>query len=323
MESASAHLRVGDIKIWPLLDGRMTVAAPPGMPTEDSPDFDVHAGYVQDGMWLLDLGGFLVQSGDRLVLVDAGSGPGDGQLFAPPPFTGLDDADPALLDWVAAMGMTDPAQIEMVLGAFTRTDIRTGSLGANLAALGFRPEDVTDVLLSHLHFDHIGWVSKDGRPYFPNAVVRCEQNDAEHFLAPGHDDSLYQVMWNAMPTADRMKPVLDRFEPWSGDVTIAPGIECRHSPGHTPGSSIFSISSGSEQALILGDSVHCPQELLDPEFSANTDMDPAQADHTRELIRSEIERGTVHVSASHFPGLRFGRLLLGDRPRSWTFAWDR
>jgi hypothetical protein len=69
--------------------------------------------------------------------------------------------------------------------------------------------------------------------------------------------------------------------------------------------------------------VHCPQELLDPEFSTSSDMDPAQADHTRELIRSEIERGTVLVSASHFPELRFGRLLLGDRPRSWTFAWDR
>jgi glyoxylase-like metal-dependent hydrolase (beta-lactamase superfamily II) len=115
--------------------------------------------------------------------------------------------------------------------------------------------------------------------------------------------------------------VLDRFEPWSGDVTIAPGVECRHAPGHTPGSSIFSISSGSEQALIMGDSFHCPQELVDPDFCAQSDMDIPHADQTREAIRQEIERGTVMVSAAHFPELRFGRLLVGDRPRSWRFEW--
>ena len=323
MRPAPAQLRVGDIEIWPLLDGRLTVAAPPGMPTEDSPDFELHAGYVRQGTWLMDIGGFLVRTGDRLVLIDAGSGPGDGELFAPAPFTSLEDADPALVRWVAQMGLTDPVAIEQVLHAFMQTNIRTGSLGANLAALGFRPEDVTDVLLSHLHFDHIGWVSKDGRPYFPNAVVRCEQRDAELFLDPGYDDGFYRVMWDALPTAERMRPVLDRFEPWSEDVTIAPGIECRWAPGHTPGSSIFSISSGGEQALILGDSVHCPQELIDPEFGTGSDMDAAEADRTREMIRREVERGTVRFSASHFPELQFGRLLVGDRPRRWGFQWAR
>jgi glyoxylase-like metal-dependent hydrolase (beta-lactamase superfamily II) len=323
MGMAPPTQRVGDIEIWSVLDGRLTVGAPNGFPPEDSPEFQVHADYIQRGKWLIDIGGFLVRSGDRLVLIDAGSGPGNGETYTPAPFTSLDDADPALVAWARGMGVSDRSQIEPLLQSLMQTDIRTGSFGANLAALGFRPEDVTDVLISHLHFDHIGWVSKDGRPYFPNAVVRCEHHDAEYFLAPDHDDSFYRAMWNAVPTKERMAPVLDRFETWHEDAVIAPGIECRFAPGHTPGSSIFTITSGDEQALILGDAVHCAQELIDPEFEPNSDMDVEEANRSREMIRHAAAREGVHVSAPHFPALRFGRLRIGNRPHHWQFEWSR
>src|SRR3954447_5462857 len=153
-------IRIGDLELWPIVDGRFTFAEPPGLPAHDSPEFEPHHAYITDDrLWLMDIGGFLVRSGDRLVLIDAGAGQGQGQRFFPRPFTSLEDADPVLLDYLAGRGVTDPAQIEQSLHQLIKTDITTGSFETNLRRAGFRPEDITDVVMSHLHFDHIGWVS--------------------------------------------------------------------------------------------------------------------------------------------------------------------
>ena len=103
--------------------------------------------------------------------------------------------------------------------------------------------------------------------------------------------------------------------------SIFPGIDCLFAPGHTPGSAIFSITSGSEQALILGDAVHCVQELVDPECRMGGDVDPALAEATRDRIRLEATECDALVAAAHFPRLRFGRLSVGERTRHWRFAW--
>ena len=58
-------------------------------------------------------------------------------------------------------------------------------------ALGLAPADITDVVLTHLHFDHIGWASVDRTPYFPNASYWIAQDDLDHFRArkPGSASS--------------------------------------------------------------------------------------------------------------------------------------
>jgi glyoxylase-like metal-dependent hydrolase (beta-lactamase superfamily II) len=122
-----------------------------------------------------------------------------------------------------------------------------------------------------------------------------------------------------MPAPERMAPVLDRLEPWDGDATIAPGVDVRFAPGHTPGSSVVVLSSGSARAMVLGDTVHCPLELMDSEFSLMGDMDQPLADRTRDMIRREIEATGTPVTAPHFDGLRFGRLLPGEGRRGWVF----
>jgi glyoxylase-like metal-dependent hydrolase (beta-lactamase superfamily II) len=304
-------LRIGEIEIWAVMDGQFTLAEPQ--------EFVAHGGdhLPGEGKWMMDIGGFVVRSGDRLLLIDAGAGQGNDQVFKAAPFTTLEEAPPALQGYIKHLGITDPLIIDGFLKSMAITDIRTGSFGDNLAKLGFQPADFTDVLISHLHFDHIGWVSKAGQPFFPNAVIRCERHDAEYFLAPDFDDSFYRAMWGAMPTSERMAPVLDRFEPWDEDATIAPGVDCRFSPGHTPGSSIFALTSGRQQAMILGDTVHCPQELVDPDFHLGADLDMELADRTRASIRRDAGDGDVHLGAPHFPDLKFGRILPGDRTLTW------
>jgi glyoxylase-like metal-dependent hydrolase (beta-lactamase superfamily II) len=259
---------VGAIRIEPVLDGVLHSAPAdtlvrPGVDDPWGPHQDLIGA---DGMVHLPVGGFLVRTGTRLVLVDAGLGPID------------------------------------------RDDMHAGALIDSLLAVGVSPSDITDVVLTHLHFDHVGWVSQKGAVVFDHAAYRCHRADWEHFVT-AHD---------AMEGARRkLAPIESRLETFSGDTTIAPGVDVRDAPGHTPGSAIVVLSSGAERALLLGDVVHCPFELTEPDWEAVFDLDPALAKRTREALARELENTDVRMAGAHFEGMRFGRLLSGVGQRQW------
>ena len=66
--------------------------------------------------------------------------------------------------------------------------------------------------------------------------------------------------------------------------------------------------------------MHCPVELLDDEWGGLSDVDPAMAKRARNVLAAELEGTDVPVAAAHFPGLQFGRLLVGEGKRGWTFG---
>ena len=99
------------------------------------------------------------------------------------------------------------------------------------------------------------------------------------------------------------------------DATVAPGLDARHTPGHTPGSTVYVVSSRGERALLLGDVVHSVVELAERDWEAVFDVDPAAASAARNALADEVvDTGSLVVGA-HFPGLRFGRVVTvsGDR----------
>jgi glyoxylase-like metal-dependent hydrolase (beta-lactamase superfamily II) len=212
----------------------------------------------------LALGGFVVRSGDRVVLIDCGVGRVDSE-----PFHG---------------------------GAFL----------TSLAAYGIAPEDVTDVVFTHLHFDHVGWATQQGSVVFTNATYRCDDRDWAHFVGPD-------------PAATRkLSPLADRMEFWDRSGPLLPGLDAMVAPGHTPGSTIIVASSGTARALLLGDVVHCPVELLDDEWAGMGDVDPELAKRTRNALARELEGTDVPAAAAHFPGLQFGKLLAANGKRQWV-----
>jgi glyoxylase-like metal-dependent hydrolase (beta-lactamase superfamily II) len=197
---------------------------------------------------------------------------------------------------------------------------RTGTFMRSLANLGVDPADVTDVALTHLHFDHVGWASDGERPLFPNATYRCHQDDWEFFVGSHpHDESVAISLMGGQPAIELLPVLRDRFETWSEDGTLLPGIDVRSAPGHTPGSTVLTISSGNERAVLLGDVVHCPAELLEDDWQMIGDVDKALAQRTRVALARELEGTDIPVAATHFPGLRFGRLLAGAGTRRWVF----
>jgi glyoxylase-like metal-dependent hydrolase (beta-lactamase superfamily II) len=261
---------VGEIRIDPVVDGVITAPADEVLrrPGVDDPWADHRDLLTADGMLEMTVGGFLVRSGERVILVDAGLGPVNGDRY------------------------------------------RAGKLLDSLAVLGLAPADVTDVLLTHLHFDHVGWVAQQGAVVFPNATYRCHAGDWDHFVTAADADA---------GAIRKLTPIESRLETFKGDTTVAPGVDVRDAPGHTPGSAIAVVSSGAARALLIGDVVHCPLELTEPDWEAMFDVDPALAQRTREALARELEGTDIPVAAAHFPGLRFVRLLAGSGRSQWTY----
>ena len=152
------------------------------------------------------------------------------------------------------------------------------------------PGDVTDVVFTHLHFDHVGWATQQGTVVFPNATYRCDERDWGHFVGP--DPGRHPQAG----TARRPHGVVGR-----GRGPVLPGLDAMVAPGHTPGSTIIVLSSGAERAMLLGDVVHCPVELLDDEWAGMGDVDPELAKRTRNALARELEGTDVPVGGGPLP----------------------
>jgi glyoxylase-like metal-dependent hydrolase (beta-lactamase superfamily II) len=263
-------MKIGDLVVEPVYDGVMKAPATAFKGTTDEL-WAPHRQFLDaDGMLEFALGGFLVRApGDRFVLVDAGIG----------------DRSGAMMNGA---------------GKF-----QGGQLLASLAAQGLQPGDITDVVFTHLHFDHVGWASQEGAIVFPNATYRCDARDWEHF----RDNERVQPI---------LAPIEERLTTWDGSGPLTPGLDAMSAPGHTPGSTILVLSSGASRGLLLGDVVHCPVELIDDEWSGLGDVDPDLAKRTRNALAREIEGTSTPVAAAHFPGMVFGRLLSANGRRSWV-----
>ena len=70
--------------------------------------------------------------------------------------------------------------------------------------------------------------------------------------------------------------------------------------------------------MLLGDAVECPLQLEEPDFYALSDVDPALAARTCEALWRELEGTDVAITAAHFPGLQFGRVLAGTGRRLFS-----
>jgi glyoxylase-like metal-dependent hydrolase (beta-lactamase superfamily II) len=313
-------MKIGAIEVRPVIDGFLNTKFPFTKPLPDADSLawqDQHGTFSDEGMLVNSLGAFLVRTGDRVVMVDAGAGQALPEGFTPPHLDADDEDDPLVADFRSRGMSTD--QIRSFASALGVIEMSHGLLPASLGGAGVRPDQVTDIVFTHLHFDHIGWASAGGAAFFPNATLRCSSQDLQYFLADTHDDWFSSQVFQCLKAPERLKPVVDRFETWESDGPVLPGIDVRLAPGHTPGSSVVVISSGTERAMLLGDIIHCPLELMDDDFNMIGDHDQELANRVREAYARELEGTDIPVAAGHFPDLRFGRLLPGKGVRRWTF----
>ena len=282
-------MRVGTLDVSPVEDGTIYIDPTFLNYGKSLTDWE-KAGHrdllTAEGLLEITVGGFLVRgSGDRLVMIDTGFG-ADVQEGTP--------------------GAVVPP------GGY-------GGLVGSLREYGVEATDITDVILTHLHADHVCGTMQNGQPTFPNATYRCHIQDWAFFATAQAPASFAK----GRPPEDRLRNMIGRLETWDGEGEILPGIHALPTPGHTPGSTVIVLHSGPERAFMLGDVAHCPVELLEPEWDGLADFDTELARRSREALAREFEDAdsSVQVTGGHFPGLRFGRILLNsDKRRSFGFT---
>ena len=181
-----------------------------------------------------------------------------------------------------------------------------GKLQASLAAAGIDPADITEVLISHSHGDHVGGlVGADGQLLFPNAVIRIDANE-----------------WDFMRANPELKSVseaiLPKVQVFRYGSEVATGITAVEIAGHTPGHSGFEIVSGAEKLLYIGDAMHSSIiSVQKPDWQIAFDNDAPVATASRISLDERAAAGNLRIYSPHFPYPGVGRIVkTGD-----TWRW--
>ncbi|MFF9565026.1 MBL fold metallo-hydrolase [Leifsonia sp. NPDC014704] len=268
-------MRVGGLRVDAISDGAF-VARPSyfgdRVPATARPDV-----FDRDGAAWLPIGCFLIreEQGETdgaaaVVLVDAGLGPA-----------------------------LDPMPDGMMLIG--------GQLPTGLRAAGIHPAEVTDIVITHFHMDHVGWLfGTDAQPTFPNARLWFGAGEWAHFVeGRGEMAPHIRAGFRALGGTLTLQPV-------DTEVVVMPGVRAVPAPGHTPGHLAVVVESRGERLLLLGDAITIPQQLAEEGWHSLGDVDAARAERTRQgLWERLVEPGTTGVGA-HFPELRSGRLVGGE-----------
>ncbi|MGY4984962.1 MBL fold metallo-hydrolase [Streptomyces nigrescens] len=173
-----------------------------------------------------------------------------------------------------------------------------------LEAAGFPPQTIDLVILTHLHTDHVGWNTyADGdtwKPTFPNARYLTARTEWNYWATADMDEARRQMFRDSVhPIKDA--GLLDLVDIPEEGTEIAPGIRLIPTPGHTPGHLAVELHGRTATALITGDCIHHPVQLLHPGIGSCVDSDPHQAAATRHrLLASLADTGTLMLG-THFP----------------------
>ncbi len=226
-----------------------------------------------------NFGTFLIRSGGRSVLIDSGYGA--------------------------------PAKAMGILGG--------GELDLRLAEAGVKPEEITDVIHTHLHGDHIGWnvvTDANGKEVvtFPNATFHIAAKELDYWQngAPKGEERTETAAKHTVPIA-----AAGHIKTFDGDVEVLPGITAFATPGHTPGHTSYIVSSGGAEVLIVGDAAHHPVHFEHHDWIPGVDLDPAESTRSRgKLSALAADRGSM-VTGGHFPILTLGYVRRVPEGYSW------
>ncbi|WP_328374774.1 MBL fold metallo-hydrolase [Streptomyces sp. NBC_00440] len=188
-----------------------------------------------------------------------------------------------------------------------------------LTGAGFAPETVDLVILTHLHTDHVGWNTRsDGAswvPTFPHARYVSARAEWDYWAGADMEEARRQMFRDSVDPVEEAG-LLDLVHvPYEGAV-IAPGVRLLPTPGHTPGQVAVELRSQGEAALITGDCIHHPVQMLDPNLGSCVDIDPELAVRTRQRILGSLAGTRTLLLGSHFPPPTAGHVVAqGDSYR--------
>ena len=262
-------------------------------------DFELTA--ISDGIWLRDLDEKFVRNAPLADVKQALANSFQRTDGMPTPFTTL------VVNTGSKLILIDTG----TGGQLTHLAPNSGTWLANFTAAGFNPKDVDAILISHFHFDHIDGIrTKDGDLVFPNADILVPAAEWTYWMDDARIASVPEASRSGFRNARRIFNGLAKdvrhFEP-GGEVM--PGIAATAASGHTPGHTVFTVASGNNSVLVLGDTTENPWVFVrHPEWQTTLDIDGPMAADTRHKLLDRAAADRMLVQGYHFPFPAIGHI---------------
>ena len=239
---------------------------------------------------------------------------------------------PEMLEWplnvVVVRSGSQVILIDAGLGADPDLHLpQAGQLIQRLEAAGIDLASLTDVVLTHMHMDHIGGLlvegvkerlRKDLRIHVAAAEVKFwESPDFSHTAMPqGFPDALRSA-------AKRfVSEYASNLRTFDEEHEIAPGVVARRTGGHTPGHSVVRVASGGDGLTFAGDAVFTVG-FEQPDWHNGFEHDPEEAARVRVRLLRELAKSGEMLVATHLPFPSIGRVAAdGDAFRFVPVFWD-
>ena len=178
------------------------------------------------------------------------------------------------------------------------------NLPSNMKAAGIDRGQISTILVSHFHPDHVWGLMEKGTnaAVFPNAELIVSSTEYKWWTDPGRVEKLPE---GRRPAGKRIGDVFPTWKNWKlveDNAEVAPGVRLLAAPGHTPGHSAFLVTSGKDQLMVSNDAMYVPALLAPhPDWQGAYDQDGATAVTTRRKLIDRVIADKMVVCGAHFP----------------------
>ncbi len=196
------------------------------------------------------------------------------------------------------------------VGAGNAFQSSAGQLMDALDAADVAPEDVTHVVFTHAHPDHLWGVLDDfDDPLFVNAEHMIGEAELAYWMDPATVDSIGAARTAfAVGAQRRLDTLQDSLQTFAADSEILPGVFAHSTPGHTPGHTSFELRDGSNALMVVGDAIgNHHVAFARPDWVSGSDQDLDLAAKTRVRLLDQMVADQMQMIGYHFKGDGVGR----------------
>ena len=204
---------------------------------------------------------------------------------------------------------------------------RAGQLIMRLEAAGIYLGSVTDVVLTHMHMDHVGGLLVDGvkDALRPDLRIHVAAAEVAFWEAPDFSlTSMPQGFPDALKSAAKRFATAyrDQLRTFEDEHEVAPGVVVQRTGGHTPGHSVVRVASGGDRLTFAGDAVFTVG-FDHPDWHNGFEHDPEEAARVRVKLLRELAATGEQLVATHLPFPSVGRVAVEGDTFRWAPAyWD-